>query len=115
MTVRTLLAVLFLMAFQPALAQLKTVMNAVETAPSNIILPGNTNGMVTFRPCDDQCDEEYKRVSLNANTRFTVDGKAVKYDEFRREFATIKRAESSYALVSYNTDTNTVISIQLAR
>lgn len=115
MTVRTLLTVLLLMAFQPALAQLKTVMNAVETAPSNIILPGNTNGMVTFRPCDDQCDEEYKRVSLNANTRFTVDGKAVKYDEFRREFATIKRAESSYALVSYNTDTNTVISIQLAR
>ncbi len=115
MTVRTLMTALVLLAFQPAVAQLKTLMNAIETSPANIILPGNTNGMVTFRPCDDQCDEDYKRVSLNANTRFAVDGKAVKFDEFRREFATIKRAESSYALVSYNTETNTVISIQLAR
>lgn len=115
MTVRTLLTALILIASQPALAQLKTLMNAVETAPSNIILPANTNGMVTFRPCDDQCDKDYKRVSLNPNTRFTVDGKTVKFDEFRREFATIKRAEMSYALVSYDTETNTVISIQLAR
>lgn len=115
MTVRKLLIALILIASQPALAQLKTLMNAVETSPSNIILPGNTNGMVTFRPCDDQCDEEYERVSLNANTRFIVDGRAVKFDEFRREFATIKRAATSYALVSYDTETNTVISIQLAR
>ena len=115
MTVRTLLIAIILAASQPALAQIKTLINAVETAPANIILPGNTNGMVTFRPCSEQCDEEYIRVSLNAETRFTVDGKAVKYEDFRREFATIKRAESSYALVSYETDTNTVISIQLAR
>ena len=75
MTVRTLLTALILIVSQPALAQLKTLMNAVETSPANIILPGNTNGMVTFRPCDNKCDEEYKRASLNADTRFTVDGK----------------------------------------
>ena len=115
MTVRTLLIATILMASQSAVAQIKTLINAIETAPANIILPGNTNGMMTFRPCSEQCDEDYKRVSLNAETRFSVDGKAVKYDDFRRDFAIIKRAESSYALVSYDTETNTVISIQLAR
>lgn len=115
MTVRTLLIATILMVSQPAMAQIKTLINAIETSPANIILPGSTDGMVTFRPCSDQCDEDYKRVSLNAATRFSVDGKAVKFDDFRRDFAIIKRAESSYALVSYDTETNTVISIQLAR
>lgn len=115
MTVRTLTIAAILMASQLAFAQIKTLINAVETAPANIILPGDTSGMVTFRPCSGQCDKDYKRVSLSAQTRFTVDGKAVKYDDFRRDFAIIKRADSSYALVSYDTETNTVISIQLAR
>lgn len=103
------------MASHSAVAQIKTLIDAIETAPANIILPGNTSGMMTFRPCSDQCDKDYKRVSLTAETRFSVDGKAVKFDDFRRDFAIIKRAESSYALVSYDTETNTVISIQLAR
>ena len=34
----------------PAIAQLETVINSVETAPANIILPASNNGMMTFRP-----------------------------------------------------------------
>lgn len=103
------------MVSAPSLAQIKTKVDAVETSPASIILPATTDGMMTFRPCDGNCDAEYKRVQLNANTRFTINGKTVKYADFRREFATIKRASSSYALVSYETATNTATSIQLAR
>jgi hypothetical protein len=100
----------------PAMAQTQNVVliDAIETSPANIILPANTSGMMTFRPCADECDKDYKRVQLSAGTKFSVNGKAVKFDEFRRNFAIIKRAATSYALVTYEVETNRLISIQLA-
>ena len=100
----------------PAMAerQIVTVINAIETSPANIILPANTSGMMTFRPCASKCEKDYKRVQLSAGTKFSVNGKAVKFDEFRRNFAIIKRAASSYALVTYEVETNRLISIRLA-
>ncbi len=115
MTVRAILIAALLMVAQPAFSQIVTAVAAVEASPANIILPGGTDGMITFRPCDGDCDEDYIRVRLSADTRFTVNGKAVKFAEFRREFATIKRDPRSYALVTYETQTNTVTSIQIAR
>ena len=115
MTVRALLIAALLVVAQPAVSQIVTAVAAVEASPANIILPGGTDGMVTFRPCQGDCDEDYVRVRLSAGTTFTVNGKAVKYTDFRREFATIKRSPESYALVTYETKTNTVTSIEIAR
>jgi len=114
MTVRALFIATLLMFSHLAFAQIVTVINAVETAPANIILPGDTEGMMTFRPCDGDCDEDYIRVRLSANTKFSVNGKNKKFADFRRDLATIKRDARSYALVSYETETNTVTSIQIA-
>ena len=114
MTVRAILIAARLLVAQPALSQIVTAVAAVEASPANIILPGGTDGMMTFRPCDGDCDEDYIRVRLTAGTKFTVNGKAVKFAEFRREFATIKRDRESYALVTYETQTNTVTSIEIA-
>ena len=109
------LATIFVVAM-PAMAQMQNVVliDAIETSPANIILPANTSGMMTFRPCAGECDKDYKRVQLSAGTTFSVNGKAVKFDEFRRNFAIIKRAAESYALVTYEVETNRLISIQLA-
>ena len=115
MTVRAILIAALLMVAQPAFSQIVTAVAAVEASPANIILPGGTDGMMTFRPCDGECEDDYIRVRLSADTRFTVDGKAVRFADFRREFATIKRSPKSYALVTYETKTNTVTSIQIAR
>ena len=115
MTVRALLIAAFLMIAQPAFSQIVTAIAAVEASPANLILPGGTDGMMTFRPCDGVCDEDYIRVRLSAGTKFTVNGKTVKFADFRREFATIKRSPKSYALVTYETKTNTVTSIEIAR
>lgn len=114
MNIRKLIIAIVLVVSMPAAAQMVTLINAIETSPANIILPANTSGMMTFRPCAEECEKDYIRVQLSAGTTFSVNGKAVKFEEFRRNFAIIKRAAESYALVSYDTDTNTVISIQLA-
>ena len=105
---------LTLVVSMPAMAQTQIVINAIETSPANIILPANTSGMMTFRPCAEECEKDYKRVQLSATTTFSVNGKAVKFDEFRRKFAIIKRAATSYALVTYEVKTNKLISIHLA-
>lgn len=107
---KTLIATLLLLSV-PAFA----LIDAVELSPDNIILPATINGTMTFKPCVGDCDEEHKRARLTANTKFVVDGRAVKFDYFRREHATARRSEESYALVSYETETNTVTTIEISR
>ena len=117
MKIRKSLIILALAFCQPALAgyELVTLINAVETSPSNIIMPATVNGMMTYRPCADECDIDYERARLTASTTFTVEGRQVKFDEFTKVFNNIKKRESSYALVSVETKSRTVTSIDIAR
>lgn len=112
MTIRKILIVAMLVLCQPAFA----LLHAVESAPDSIILPATINGMVSFKAwCGDDCDDKYKRVRLTANTKFVLDGQALKYDAFRRGYAAMRTSEDSYALVVYEADTNTVIEIEISR
>ena len=117
MKIRTSLIIIALACCAPALAEfeLVTLVNAVETAPANIILPASLNGMVTYRPCAEACDEEYERARLTADTKFTIDGTAVNYADFKTFFAEVRHAENSYALVSVDIARVIVTSIDLAR
>ncbi len=117
MPIRKSLLLLAMACCAPAFAefQIVTLVNAVETSPSNIILPATTNGMMTYRGCSEECDKEYERARLTDSTSFTVNGKAVKFDDFRLVYAEVKQLENSYALVSVDTRTGTVTSINLAR
>ena len=63
-----------------------TEVDAVELSPSNIILPGSVNGMMTYRPCAGDCEVEYERARLTDATRFVVNGEAVKWEDFRVDF-----------------------------
>jgi len=111
MTVRKILIATILLFCQPAFA----LIDAVETSPGDMILPATINGTMTFKSCTGECDKEHKRARLTADTKFAVAGRAVKFDEFRREFSTIRLSDESYALVSYDTETNTVTKIDISR
>ena len=112
MTIRKFLIAALLVFCQPAFA----LLNAVESAPDSIILPATLNGMVSFKPwCSGKCDDKYKRARLTANTKFVLDGRTLNYEDFRRGYAAMQTGEDSYALVSYETDTNTVIEIEISR
>ncbi len=108
-----LAATLITGGIQSATAQLVTLVEATELSPSNIIFPQSMTGMMTFRPCAEICDKDYERARLTAATQFTVNGRGVKFDDFQRDFAIIKTAKDSYALLSIDTKTKTVVSIQL--
>ena len=112
---RTLFTALALLITQSAFADrvIVTEVEAVELSPSNIILPGSVNGMMTYRPCAGECEVEYERARLTETTSFVVNGAAVKWEDFRVDFTTMRSADDSYALVSVDLKTNTVTSIRI--
>lgn len=105
-----------LAASQATIAEFEivTLVRAVELSPSNMILPATTNGMMTYKPCAGECDDEYERARLTAETTFSVEGKSVKFDDFRVKFAAIRKEEDSYALLSVDTKTKTVTNVDIA-
>jgi len=117
MKIRALIITITLACCPPVLAEFEmvTLVKAVETAPGNLILPASVSGMVTYRPCAEKCDEEYERARLTADTSFTVEGKAVKYEDFKSVHAEIKNRADSYALVRVDVARIIITSIDLAR
>lgn len=116
MKIRMMIATMLLASGQLAIAdfEIVTQVRAVEMSPSNMILPASTNGMMTYKPCAGECEMDFERARLTPDTRFSVAGEAVKFAEFQTRFATIRSAKDSYALLSVDTTTKTVTSIDIA-
>jgi hypothetical protein len=96
---------------QVAYGQIETQDLAVEVAPTNIDFPSAPGGAVSFQPCSDICEAPFVRVTLSAGTRYTLNGKTVKFDEFRQQFALRKGEANGYALVTYNVESKVVLGI----
>ena len=117
MKIKTLLIVIALACCPPVLAEFEmvTLVKAMETSPTNIILPASANGMVTYKPCAEKCDEKHERARLTADTNFTVEGKTVKYEELRKIHSEIRNTAESYAFISVDVARLTVTSIDISR
>lgn len=113
MKIRNILLVLALAISVPAMADITTLINAVETTATNINVPTSTNGNLLFKPCAEACEEKYVSVRLTNETRFAVGGKRVNFSDFRKEFYNRRRGGDTYALVSYDTAKNTVTSLNI--
>lgn len=98
----------------PALAQMTTLIEAVEASTSAIYVPTSADGNLRFKPCADRCDAEYISVRLQADTRFLVQGKVVSFADFRKDFYNLRRGTEGYALVSYDTEKNTATSVEIS-
>ena len=114
-TLKRLLLLVVFAGLQPAIAQIETIIDVVETAPANIILPASNNGMMTFRPCDGDCDKEHVRLRVTPASSFSVDGSGVKWEDFKKTFSTMRHSPSGYALVSYDTKKKVLISLEVSR
>jgi len=112
MRLRTGLMVALLALSLPALAEMTTIVRAVETSTSNMAMPTASTGNVSFRPCTDGC-EEIIRVRLTAETSYVANGVVLDFDDFRREFSKLRRKSEGYAFISYDTKKNTVKSVRI--
>ena len=117
MKLKGIIAVIGLALSQAAAAdfEIKTVVEAIEASPSNIILPASTSGMMTYRACYDECDREYERARLTEKTVFSVNGKVVKFEDFRAKYAEARRTDKALALVSVHLESRTITKIDITR
>ena len=115
MHVRKLFCLITLLGWSSINAQgeLTTLVEAVELTPANMILPVSTNGAMTYRGCSDECDKSYERARLTAATTFSVNGRNVKFDEFRLAYQQVNSSHDAYALVSVDLKLGTVTDIKL--
>lgn len=95
----------------PAMGEIRTLIDARETKPSNMTVPTTPNSRVSFRICDE-CDLETAR--LTPETVLIVNGERMEFVDFRKALLVLRARSDGYALVSVNTETKTVASLMVA-
>ncbi len=79
MKIKTLFAIALLSISFAAAGQV--VSQAYEVAIGNFRAPISQNGVAVFKECDD-CERRLVRVT--PATRYTINGKSVQFDDFRK-------------------------------
>lgn len=111
MMVRTGFLLLVLCFSLPAAGDLKTLVEAKETSTAFMNVPTSDNSRLSFKTCEE-C--EFVSVRLTPATEYYLGGKLLSFAEFRKGFNNLRRSTEDYALVSYETETNTVTSVRVA-
>ena len=111
MTFRIGALLLALCVSVPATAELRTLVEAKETSTAFMNVPTSDNGRLTFKSCEE-C--EFVTVRLTPGTTYYLRGESMLFAEFRKHFSNLRRSKEDYALVTYDTETNTVTSVRVA-
>ena len=115
MKLRNTLCALLLSISLPAMAEITTLVAAVELSAANLTVPPGPNGRLSFKVCEMDCDDEAViHVRLTPQTRYVVHGETMEFIDFRREFYNLRRGNDAYTLVTYDTEKDTVTSVQIS-
>ena len=95
----------------PAMAEIRTLTDARETRPSNMTVPTTSNSRVSFRTCEE-C--ELMTARLTPDTAFSVNGERLAFADFRKAFLVLRSRSEGYVLVSIDTESKTITSLQVA-
>ena len=112
MNIKSIISVTLLCLGLSAAAQSgEVVSQAYEVSLSNFRAPATVNGGVSFKECDS-CDRRIVRVA--AGTRYSVNGKAVRLEDFRRAIAQADRDETWLTVLHHlESDTIEMIAVSL--
>ena len=112
MKLKVFITALMLGLTLPASADYVTIEQAYEVALSEVRLPRGPMGTIAFKPCST-CDMTTKRV--DANTRWLINGKAVRLREFREATDQVadRKKEAVTVLHHLEKDRVTAVSVYL--
>lgn len=102
-----IVAVAFVLAL-PAAAEFRTVQRAHEVVLDDIRLPQNELGTLAFKSCDE-CAFMVKRVT--ADTRWILDGRSVRLDQFRAGLAAMDDRERVSLTVLHHLETDRITEV----
>ena len=108
MKLKLLIATALLCMAFPAAAEFTTVQKAYEIALSDLRLPRNNTGTIAFKECDS-CD--YMTVRVGADTRYTLNGKAVPLNKFRDALSVVENRDDQPVTVLRHVERNQVTAV----
>jgi len=108
MKLKLLIATALLCMAFPAAAEFTTVQEAYEIALSDLRLPRNNTGTIAFKECDS-CD--YMTVRVGADTRYTLNGKAVPLKKFREALSVVENIDDQPVTVLRHVERNQVTAV----
>jgi len=108
MKLKLLIATALLCMAFPAAAEFSTVQEAYEIALSDLRLPRNNTGTIAFKECDS-CD--YMTVRVGADTRYTLNGKAVPLKKFREALSVVENSDDQPVTVLRHVERNQVTAV----
>ena len=83
----------------------QVVSRAYEVSLDNFTAPTTANSGVSFKQCDD-CEREIIRVT--AGTRYSVNGKSVRLEDFRKAVGSARDAGDKTVTVLHHLESDTV-------
>jgi len=109
MKIKTLFAIALLGISYLAAGQV--ISQAYEVALRDFRAPATENGSAAFKECD-ACERQLVRVT--ANTRYTLNGKAVRLDDFRKAVMRAIDRDTIPVIVLHHLESNTITSIAVS-
>jgi len=110
MNIRISLTVMVVGLFVAAAAHGDVLTQAYEVALNEFRAPSTENGSVAFKPCAD-C--QHMTVRVTTGTRYTINGKGVRFDDFRNAVGQAGDRDEQTVTVLHHLESNTVTLIDL--
>jgi hypothetical protein len=109
-TLRTFTICLALLISHLATADIKTIALASEVSLSEFRVPASVNGVASFKTCES-C--ELQVVSVTSNTRYEINHRTVKLQEFRKSLSTVSNRDRKTVIVMHHLESDVITSISI--
>ncbi len=108
MNIKILMISLLLSLVLPAAADFTTVEEAYEVALSDLRLPQHKSGTIGLKQCES-CD--FVTLRVNADTRYSINGKSVQLAQFRAALARVTDRSSEAITIMHHLERNQVTAV----
>jgi len=111
MRFKTFIAITLLVLGLATAVQSQVVSQAYEVALNDFQAPATENGGASFRACED-CERQLVRVTTS--TRYTINGKAVRFADFRRAVTDARSRRNADVTILHHLESDTIKSINVS-
>jgi hypothetical protein len=87
------------------------ISQAYEVSLGNFRAPGTRNGTVSFKECEE-CT--HMTVRVTANTRYKINGRTVRLEDFRKKVAEAGNRESAEVTILHHLESDTIEQINVS-
>lgn len=110
MKIKALMSAILLTLALPLAAQIRTVQLAHEVALADLRLPQSEGGTIGFKSCAE-CEYQTERVT--AETRWSLNGRTVRLDDFRLGLAAAADRSSVFVTVLHHLEEDRVTEVSV--